>query len=670
METTTDSLTHDVLSAWHKYITTGRIDDLAVRQEIVESWERCRKNGVNPYAGRSMALLEQQELKELLSSNKNLIGIAKPFMANLHGFVSGSGFVVLLCDERGYILETVGDSDVINKAPDLNFNQGATWAEEEVGNNGVGTVQMLARPFQVSGSEHYCHKHHPWTCSGAPIFNEHKEMIGILEMSGPVEKTHLHTLGMVVAAVAAIENQMRVQRQNRELILLNNRMNNIFLTVTDGVIVVNKEGAITQINPVAARFLAKSEEDIRGTLIQSILERSQHTRAMLASGNPYLDLELTVNTGGDSINCLASGKPIKDDQGSVTGGVIFINPIKKIRNLINRFSGAHATFHFEDILGKNKTLLKAIQMASLAAGNDINVLLQGESGTGKEVFAQAIHNQSDRRNGPFVAVNCGAIPRELIGSELFGYVEGAFTGAQKGGRPGKFELASGGTLFLDEIGDMPLEQQVSLLRVLQDNKITRISGDKVIQVDVRIICASNKDLQQEVAKGNFRQDLYYRLNVISISLPPLRQHPEDITLMFDVFFKEACRKLGVAVPSVDPQVISTLVKYSWPGNVRQLQNVVERMINIANGQDIHLEHLPEEILSPETDSHSEITLPPQPCTIANERKRIREHLAKKDRTEIFTLLEKNSGNISKVARDLGISRNTLYRKMHRLNITV
>ncbi len=672
MVTKSASADKQILSAWKRFIRTVEIEPGDVRPEIAQSWLRCRQAGVDPFAPRSTLLLARPQLEELLERRKNLIDIARPFMENLYGFVASSSFVVILCDERGYLMEAVGDSSVINGNHGLNLCPGALWTEGEVGNNGVGTSLALQRPFQVSGAEHFCRKHHPWTCSGAPIFDNDNQMIGALEMSGPVEKTHLHTLGMVVAAVEAIQQQMRVQQKNRELTLLNNRLNNIFLTVSDGVVVVDTGGTIKQVNPVAEKLLAKSAQHISSSPIQDYLGRYAPVADMLATGKAFMDLEVIVNTVTGTTSCLASGKPIKDDQGNITGGVIFINPINKIKNLINRFSGAHATFNFEDIIGHSELLLKAIQISSLAAGNDSNVLLSGESGTGKEMFAQAIHNKSARRNGPFVAVNCGAIPRELIGSELFGYVEGAFTGAYKGGRPGKFELASGGTLFLDEIGDMPLEQQVSLLRVLQDKTITRIGGDKATLIDVRIICATNKNLQLEIAKGNFRRDLYYRLNVISIKLPPLREHLEDIPLLFEIFFERTCRKLGVEITEIDPEIITLLRLYDWPGNVREFQNVVERMVNIATEQRIGLEHLPEEILSPrpaaawqaETVSASKLT------TITDERRNIKDLLIKKEHEEIIALLSKNNGNVSRVAREMGISRNSLYRRLHKLNIMV
>ncbi len=652
------------LTAWERFIQKGKIDAILLRPEIVRAWLRCRKAGIDPFAKRNTRTLTKPDLEHLLEKRKNLIDVARPFMGNLYQFVASSSFVVLLCDERGYIMESTGEPDVIKKAPDLNFSQGALWGEGEIGNNGVGTSLFLQRPFQVSGAEHYCKKHHPWTCSGAPICKEGGQMIGVLEMSGPVEATHQHTLGMVVAAAEAIQQQLRVHAKNRELMLLNSHLNNLFLTVSDGVVVIDPNGIIQQINPVAEKIFLLKAKALVGSPFSQYVDNSDPVREMLDSGRLFSDLEINVGSRSELSSCLASAKLVKDEQGHITSGVIFLNPIHKINKLINRFSGAHATFTFDDIIGSGKALTKAIQQGIQAASSESNVLLRGESGTGKEMFAQAIHTRSARRQGPFIAINCGAIPRELIGSELFGYVEGAFTGAHKRGRPGKFELASGGTLFLDEIGDMPLDQQVSLLRVLQDKSITRIGGDKNMLIDVRIICATNKDLHLEITRGNFRQDLYYRLNVISITLPPLRDHREDIPLVFKIFYERTCRKLGVEVAQVDPEVMVRLQHYDWPGNMREFQNAVEKMVNIPYQHHIEVNSLPDEIM---TSLEHHPAVPPSQyhgsITFRDHRLRIKEALAEQERTEILELISQHKGNLSKTARSMGISRTSLYRKL-------
>lgn len=318
---------------------------------------------------------------------------------------------------------------------------------------------------------------------------------------------------------------------------------------------------------------------------------------------------------------------------------------------INTQSGNFpAMYTFDDILTQNPKMkgLK-IYAESVARGN-VSILLEGESGTGKELFAQAIHNASNRSNGPFVAINCGVIPAELIGSELFGYVDGAFTGASKGGKPGKFEMASGGTLFLDEMGDMPLAQQVALLRVLETKTVTRIGGDREIPIDVRIICATNHDLRKEVAEGRFRMDLYYRLNVINLKIPPLRERKEDIFLIIGLFIKRHGKdKFNPKLVFTDEQLIA-LYEYDWPGNIRELQNVVERLIYVPDDTKSEMfESLFSDFGSPILD------LPKQAP---------KENVPVGEEADILKrMMEEYEGNVSLVSRKLGISRTTLYKKL-------
>lgn len=427
---------------------------------------------------------------------------------------------------------------------------------------------------------------------------------------------------------------------------------------------VDERGIVNQLNPAAKKILNRSEREVLGMAIDRIFGgKSYLTKEMLASKEPYEDIEIMVNTNKCTFHCLATGEPLTDEQGKVIGGVIILRPIKQIQNLVNRFSGYCATLQFSDIVGESVEILEVIRVASLAAVTSSTILLQGESGTGKEIFAQAIHNHSEQRKGPFVALNCGVIPRELVGSELFGYVEGAFTGAVRGGKPGKFELASGGTLFLDEIGDMPLEQQIALLRVLQEKSVTRIGSDRVIPVNVRVICATNKNLSQGVEKGSFRQDLYYRLNVISITIPPLRNRVKDIRLLFKYFLNKIGRDRGSKF-SVEPAVIECLERFNWPGNVRELQNVVERAISLTEAEVITVAHLPIEVYAPQKSVQFQsqpLSLPVIQESFGREQRR--KLLDAAERQQILVLLSKWGGNVSIVARELGVSRNTLYRKM-------
>lgn len=364
---------------------------------------------------------------------------------------------------------------------------------------------------------------------------------------------------------------------------------------------------------------------------------------------------------------LASGTPILGKERTFERGIIIFRPLKEIHKLVNRISGARATFHFEDIITGSPEMLRLIERLKSSPSSMSNILIIGESGTGKELIAQAVHNVSPRRRGPFIAVNCGAIPRELIGSELFGYAEGAFTGAKKGGNPGKFELANGGTIFLDEIGDLPFDQQATLLRVVQERSITRIGGREIIPVDVRIICATNKDLSLEMNRGRFRHDLYYRLNVISVKIPPLRERTNDVLLLFKYFLKKAELQTNKKVKKFDHDVEKYLILYDWPGNVRELQNVVECMVNNMYDSNLEFEHLPTEIrnYSPEltsstllrqTDGISSVTM--------REARALGRRLATTtEKNQINELLIKHGGNITRIAREIGVARSTIYKKM-------
>lgn len=461
-----------------------------------------------------------------------------------------------------------------------------------------------------------------------------------------------------------------LKKSNREIVLSFNRLENIFNTMSDGVLIIDDKGIVQQLNVIAEEIFDRAScELLNKSIIELLGSETPFIENVYKHQAAYNDFEIFIDSSLGRLHCLSSGRPILDDEGMISGGVIILRPIKKVRSLINRLSGAQATFHFSDIIGHSPATLKTLQLAKQAATGMANVLIEGESGTGKEVFAQAIHNQGARCKGPFVAVNCGAIPRELMISELFGYTEGAFTGAKRGGRPGKFEFASGGTIFLDEIGDTPLELQVALLRVIQERKITRMGDNKIIPVDLRIICATNKNLAEEVEKGNFRQDLYYRLNVIFLKIPSLRERQEDIPLIFRYMLNTMGREWGRTIKRVAPEVISLLQQYNWPGNVRELQNIVERVISITEGDTIGPEHLPDHIANYQANINTLYQLNLQSSRILCEREKLRQNLNEKERQQILDFLLRANGNISHAAKQMGMARSTMYRKMRQYNIS-
>lgn len=462
-----------------------------------------------------------------------------------------------------------------------------------------------------------------------------------------------------------VKRTAELSKANQDLLLLNSNLNNIVKNMSDGVFIVDKSGDIQILNGVLEGIWGDLVGEVQIWIKNDILyKHKSFLYKMLQEGKPFRDEEIILSGKKGDLHCLASGTPIKNEQGEVNSGFIMVRPIKEIRRLINRFTGAKANFYFSDIISDDSQFHKIIDTAMIATANLSNVLIEGESGTGKEMFAQAIHNESSHRSGPFIAVNCGAIPRELVGSELFGYADGAFTGAKKGGNTGKFELASGGTIFLDEIADMPIDQQVALLRVIQEKKITRIGGHQLIPIDVRIICASNKNLLEEISKGNFRQDLYYRLNVISFNIPPLRERKDDIPLLFRYFIS---KYTGKDITVISPEILNCLMQYNWPGNVRELQNVAERMIHMANGAELLPEHLPLEISN--YDSQKENS-PDEYISIArsNGKENTRNLMAKIERDKIIQLLNLHDGKVNRVAQEMGLSRRTIYRKIKQYEI--
>ena len=356
------------------------------------------------------------------------------------------------------------------------------------------------------------------------------------------------------------------------------------------------------------------------------------------------------------------------------GFVLILRSIERVQKLVHRMTGAHARLTFVNVVGESPALKEALRRATLAASSNSTVLLHGETGTGKEIFAQSIHNASARANGPFVAVNCAAIPRELITTELFGYEGGSFTGADRQGRPGKFEQAHGGTLFLDEIGDMPLDLQASLLRAIETHTIVRIGGQRVITVDVRIIAATHKNLGIEALQGNFRSDLYYRLNVLTIEIPALRQRREDIPLLVQHFLQRQSRIQGRPL-TISDDALNILCNYSWPGNVRELENMLERVTYLTTQPTITVEDLPvtysASLTTPlvrDTPANSQADNKPRRDAVQHARdvssaRPLKEQHRNAEVQAILAAWQQCNGNVTLAASLLGISRTTLWRKM-------
>lgn len=645
-----------VHEAWHEFITRGNVREGKVRPAILRSWSRCRNKGVNPYQKKAPFILEGRELEARRYRSKILLEVAVPFVRNLYEFVAGSGFIIAIADPEAYLLEIMGDEEVRESVQRGNFVVGANWSEEFAGTNGIGTCLESNRPLQVIGYEHYCICSHKWTCSGAPIHDPAGKIIGALDMSAKREKVHSHTLGMVVGAVYAIERQLSLLQAWEDYEIANQYKSEIVDAISEGLIAVDNNGVITHFNERAQDLLGVARMNVLGRDVREVLgEKNAALVELLVKKQFVTDCEFNVNSLTGKLKCSITVRPIsrRGNRQEVEGVILVFDGVKRTYRLANKMFGAKARIAFADLLGSSQNFLESIKMAKTAAKSPCSVLILGETGTGKDMIAQAIHNESPRRQGPFVAINCGAIPRELIASELFGYVEGAFTGAKKGGNPGKFELADGGTIFLDEIGEMPLDLQIALLRVIEQKVLTRVGGRELIPVDVRIIAATNKDLPAEVEKGSFRRDLYYRLNVFIIRMAPLRERKEDIKPLALRFIQNMATRLGKKIETIDEEVWDRVMAYNWPGNVRELNNVLERMVNLAVDNRLTADLLPEEIYRFKLEKGNEL----QNDNVSEKKK-------------LTNLLRLYNGNISRVAKEMGVARSTVYRKLWKYQLHV
>ncbi|MDD2318446.1 MAG: sigma-54-dependent Fis family transcriptional regulator [Geobacteraceae bacterium] len=646
----TAQVIHLIEEAWNRYIANDVLDVHKLRPEVAHSWQRCRNFKVDPYEQQNFDS-KGSELKDVLQASQHLIKIARPFIHNLYGFVKGSGFQVVLADKEGLIVEAIGDPEIIKKTKQIQLCPGGNWSEAVKGTNAIGTAIFEKKPIQIFAREHFCQPHHFLTCSASPVYDPEGQMVGVLDITGDYKAFNPHTLSMVVAAVSAIENQLRLHKTTSKLYVSYKFSNTLLETISDGVIAVDTNGVITQLNSYGGKILGADPKFSIGKHIATVLKKPAAILQVLSTGVEYRDHELFNEDTGKKVN--QSVSPLRDDTGR-TIGVLGILREHKERQAGRRNGSLTAKYVLDDIIGDSESVLVAKKWARIAAGSPSTVLLTGESGTGKELFAQAIHNGSSRKERPFIAINCAALPDTLIESELFGYEEGSFTGSKKGGQAGKFELANGGTIFLDEIGDIPLYTQVKLLRVIQEKKISRIGSSGEINVDIRIVAATHKDLKEEVQKGNFRKDLYYRLNVITINIASLRERMDDLSLLAKHFVQKLSLKLDKKNITVTDDFLDKLKTYSWPGNIRELENAIERALNILTDHGV----LVPDLLH--FDS-------PVPAKIGE---RITEVKSLKDieKDAIVQALNIYKGNILKVSAKLGVGRNTLYRKIKEYDI--
>ncbi|MFA6808392.1 MAG: sigma 54-interacting transcriptional regulator [Eubacteriales bacterium] len=629
----------------------------AKRDYIVNSHERCRQYKVELDQIYSSKIIDGHELSKKLDEKKELIDTAEHYMNQLYNFVKGSNFFSLLLDEEGCILSVIGDDSILSEASSFKMVPGTYMDERSIGTNSMGTALAEGKPVQVSGEEHYIKAYQRWTCSASPIRNSKGEIIGCIDLTGYSEYVNSHTLGMVVAAANAIERMLDIKRYTEELSMAKKFTGRIIDSIEEGILTSDLEGNITTVNRYVADMFGYHPDEMKLMKMWDLLEDWENVKTSVINKQSFTDEDVFVNSRRNKPQFNLSAYPHLDDEQNIMNIVFVFKEVKKVRKLAKNIMGHQAIYTFDKIIGKDKNFVRIIDFAKKIADSSSSVLIMGESGTGKELFSQAIHNYSSRKDEPFVPLNCGAIPRNLIESELFGYEGGAFTGAKSTGQPGKFEIADGGTIFLDEIGEMPLDMQTRLLRVLEEGTVSRVGSVKEIVVDVRVIAATNKDLDEEVRKGNFRKDLYYRLNVLPIRLLPLRERKADIPLLSQFFMKRISMKLNKKSININEKTMKSFLEYEWPGNVRELENIIERMVNT--------ESIPDSFVKADSNTDEKAEVNQNQLQQADTLEVMNGNLKLEvvEVQHIMKVLDLYKGNITLAAKALGIGRNTLYRKI-------
>lgn len=630
---------------WENYIVNHQISE-DTRREISKSWKRCRNLGTDPYGGIGPEV-SGKELDSRIKVKEELLSIARPIMDSVYEIIKDTVYSVVITDQDGIILDALITDPIRIKSQDLNFLPGSKWDEKSVGTNAIGTALAIDQPIQVVGAEHYCITHHDWTCSAAPIHDSRGNIIGCLDLSGRVQDVHIHTFGIAVSAAKSIEKQMKILETYK-------LMDTVFESMLDGLMIIDEEYQIKNVNNKFASIFMLNTEEVYKLNVKDILKdvdventvfrKKKHVR--------YTDCSLTVKN--NRIDCMLNIFPIEFDHNVIGAGLI-IRESKQVRKEVNQIVGFKANYQFENIITQDKKMLEIISFAKKIAKTNCTVLIEGESGTGKELFAQSIHNASRRAEGPFIAINCAALPKELVESELFGYDKGSFTGALREGNPGKFELANGGTIFLDEIGEIPLEIQAKLLRVLDNHTIRRIGGKHERSLDVRVIAATNRNLLEEISRKSFRSDLYYRLNVINIKLIPLRERKGDIVKLAE-FFLEALNNENPHNPKyLSSSFKEAIEKLEWEGNVREVQNSVQRAYYLCETDCIDDSCLPQK----QNEGFMKFK-------VSYENKNFQQI----EKESIISALNVCDGNVIAAAKLLNIGKSTIYRKMGEYGINL
>jgi transcriptional regulator of acetoin/glycerol metabolism len=608
---------------------------------LISDWMRCRNLGVDPGMHEGI-ILPADEYKTSLAHSRFLIEKAEPILDKVSNLLTGVPGILILTDNKGTILYIIGDPSVrLRAAGDSGLVEGACWLESFAGTNGIGTAIAKKEAVHVFSNEHFCEGWHQWSCAATPILDPFTEQIlGVVDFTTFDKDYREDAVGLTYSLSGHIKAELRLQLELERMQLIHGYSDYSSRYPSDGIVVLDRMGRVVRSSP----GIDPGEWDL---FLRSKSDKEQPKKVQqiyLPGTEREIGSLLVVQRKSPSVISLPTG-------------------IAKFRCVAT----------FGEFVTANENLKLIMERVNKVIPTDINVLLIGETGTGKEIIANYIHTHSKRQSGPFVAVNCGAISKELFESKFFGYEHGAFTGADPRGRKGVFECANGGTLFLDEVGELPLDIQAALLRVLETGRFSRVGSEKEISTDCRIIAATNRSLSDEIERGTFRADLYYRLGVANFDIPPLRQRPEDISILIQHTMVSLCRKHDMTPAIITPEAMELLTGYSWPGNGREVRNVIESAM-ICGGDSITVHDLPINIKYSQSMPQERLTQTGESLTVAigigsdSVDYRINSNTSQREVHLIITTLEKYK-DIAHACEALGVSRATFYRKCKAHGIT-
>lgn len=627
-----------VASAWRCFIAEGRAPEDAVRPEILASWRRSADHGIDPH-GASAPLVAADDLEQRCRRNADLLAAANYTWQFLSASLSISDNVFIVADADGVTLEVRGNPEFVAAAARHACAPGRHWHEAVSGTNAIGTALAGGEAVLVHSTEHFVEAAKVWDCAAAPIRDlADGTLLGIVDITSVGDLSDHHTLALAVTAAQQIEHALYSRSLAHAVELLHWYRTAIGDWQRQAAVLLDRDGRIVRATAAAQRCV-----DVRTWTLDIV-----DGRPVVAKGNAARLLDVRPYEPPAKLDGMVTSRAWE-------GGIVKIECSATLGRARHRT--AEVAAEFQRIVTEDKRLIERMRQAERMANATSPILLLGETGTGKELFANAIHACSAARKGPFVAVNCGTLTRELAASELLGYEAGAFTGAAAGGRRGNFEEANGGTLFLDEIGELPLDVQVHLLRVIQDNVVVRIGGNSPREVEVRIIAATHRDLEEQVEAKLFRADLFFRLRVLTLELPPLRDRKDDIPLLVTHQLQQLQARYGLGAKHANDDLMALLCAGTWPGNVRELHGVIERMYILSDRRELTRADLP--------DGFSLETIP---ASATNTLDVPVGRLGKLERDTIVEEIARQRHNMSAVARSLGISRSTLYRKLRQFGI--